>query len=200
MRAGPPEATTADPGADPAAMETRLLAACAAGDPSAARALAQRLGPRLVATATRLLGDGAEAEDVAQEALLRLWRIAPDWRSGEARPATWAHRVAVNLCLDRLRRRAALPIEAADRIADPAPLPLAVLEARDRAQALTAALAALPDRQRVAVALRHFEERSNPEIAAAMGASVEAVESLLARGHRTLAAALAAHDDRRHSR
>ena len=76
-------------------------------------------------------------------------------------------------------------------LADDAPAVLARLEARDRAAALKAALAALPDRQRLAILLRHFEDRGNPEIAAILGASVEAVESLLARARRELAARLA---------
>jgi RNA polymerase sigma-70 factor (ECF subfamily) len=172
-----------------------LLAAYAAGDIAAARRLTLRLAPRLIATATRLLADATEAEDVAQETMLRLWRLAPDWRPGAAQPATWAHRVAVNLCLDRLRRRPASPLEAAEAVEDPAPPPLAALEAADRAAALAAALAALPDRQRAAISLRHFEERSNPEIAESLGVSVEAVESLLARGRRALSRALRAHAD-----
>jgi RNA polymerase sigma-70 factor (ECF subfamily) len=174
-------------------VDDALLAAYAAGDMAAARALTLRLAPRLIATAAKLLGDRTEAEDVAQETMLRLWRIAPDWRPGAAQPATWAHRVAVNLCLDRLRRRPTRPLEEAEDVADPAPSPLAALEAADRAAALAAALAALPDRQRVAISLRHFEARSNPEIAESLGVSVEAVESLLARGRRALSRALSAH-------
>src|SRR5437879_6324297 len=61
--------------------------------------------PRLLALAARMLGDRAEAEDVAQDAFLRLWRQAPHWRRGEARVDTWLHRVALNLCYDRLRAR-----------------------------------------------------------------------------------------------
>jgi RNA polymerase sigma-70 factor (ECF subfamily) len=177
-------------------VDDALIAAYAAGDMAAARALAHRLAPRLIATATRLLGDRTEAEDVAQETMLRLWRLAPDWRPGAAQPATWAHRVAVNLCIDRLRRRPSRPLEEAEEVEDPSPPPLAALEAADRAAALAAALAGLPDRQRIAISLRHFEERSNPEIAESLGVSVEAVESLLARGRRALARVLAVHAER----
>jgi RNA polymerase sigma-70 factor (ECF subfamily) len=186
----PVAAMSAD-GADDA-----LLAAYAAGDVAAARMLTLRLAPRLIATAARLLGDRTEAEDVAQETMLRLWRIAPDWRPGAAQPATWAHRVAVNLCLDRLRRRPTRPLEEAAEVEDPAPPPLAALEAADRVSALSAALSALPDRQRIAICLRHFEERSNPEIAESLGISVEAVESLLSRGRRALSRALGAHAEK----
>lgn len=112
---------------------------------------------------------------------------------GPAPVGAWLHRVAANLCLDRLRRRRGVALDEAAEPADPQPGALERLAAADRATALSAALAALPDRQRAAVILRHFEERSNPEIAQALGVSVEAVESLLARGRRALAAALSAH-------
>lgn len=169
--------------------DAELVARYAAGDQSAARALTGRHAPRVYALARRMLADTAEAEDVTQEAMLRLWRIAPDWED-RAAVGTWLYRVASNLCIDRLRKRRALSGEAVPEVADEAPSVLRSLEARDRAAALGAALAALPERQRVAIVLRHFEERSNPEIAAVLELSVEAVESLLARGRRALAAAL----------
>jgi RNA polymerase sigma-70 factor (ECF subfamily) len=163
-----------------------LMRRYAGGDRAAARALTLRHAPRVLALARRMLGDAAEAEDVAQEAMLRLWRVAPDWRAGEAAPATWLHRVAGNLCIDRLRRRRPVVAEAPET-ADPAPGAEAGLIAGDRARALEAALAGLPERQRLAVVLRHFEERPNPEIAAILDTTVEAVESLLTRARRTLA-------------
>jgi RNA polymerase sigma-70 factor (ECF subfamily) len=184
-----PDPPPAAAGGAAPAVDAALLAAYAAGDAAAARALTLRLAPRLIAAAARLLGDRTEAEDVAQETLLRLWRAAADWPV-RVPPEAWARRVAVNLCLDRLRRRPTAPLEAAHAVTDPAPTAAAALEAADRAAAVAAALAALPDRQRAAVALRHFEGRSNPDIAAALGVGVEAVESLLARGRRALARAL----------
>jgi RNA polymerase sigma-70 factor (ECF subfamily) len=123
--------------------------------------------------------------------MLRLWRIAPDWQAGRAEVATWLYRVASNLCIDRLRRRRALGSDALPEIADLGPGAVRRLEDRDRAQALHTAMAGLPDRQRLALILRHFDERANPEIAEILGVSVEAVESLLARGRRALAARLA---------
>lgn len=172
------------------ASDADLLARYAAGDQAAARVLALRHAPRLLALAGRMLGDASEAEDVAQEAMLRLWRIAPDWRAGEAQVATWLYRVASNLCIDRLRRRRERTAEALPETADPAPSALDRLVSKDRAEALQTALAALPERQRLAIVLRHLEARPNPEIAAILDTSVEAVESLLARGRRDLAARL----------
>lgn len=172
-----------------------LLGRYAAGDASAARALVDRLAPRVLRLATRLLQDPAEAEDVTQEAMMRLWRMAPDWQPGAAQVSTWLHRVAANLATDRLRRRRGVALEAIPEPDDPTPGVLEAMMQSDRLRALDLALAALPERQRVAVVLRHLEGLSNPEIAEAMGIGVEAVESLTARGKRALTARLAGRQD-----
>ena len=171
-----------------------LLVLYANKDPDAARLLAQRLLPRILGYAGRLLADRSEAEDVAQEAMLRLWRVAPDWRQQEAKVSTWLYRVATNLCTDRLRARKRRQTDALDLVAEPedgAPGVVAGLITADRMAALNAALAGLPDRQREAVVLRHIEGLTNPEIAEILHIGVEAVESLTARGKRTLTAVLA---------
>lgn len=168
-----------------------LLVLYANGDKAAAKALMMRLTPRVLGYATRLLNDRMEAEDVAQDAMLRLWKIAPEWRQGEARVTTWLYRVVTNLCTDRLRKKRGVALDA---IAEPADGRASVAEdliAAERAEALNAALARLPERQRQAVVLRHLEGATNPEIAQVLGISVEAVESLTARGKRTLKTALA---------
>jgi RNA polymerase sigma factor (sigma-70 family) len=176
-----------------------LMVLYANGDRQAALALSQRVTPRVLGYAARMLGgDRAEAEDVAQEVMLRLWRIAPIWRQGETKVTTWAYRVATNLCLDRQRarkRKALTPLDDAPEVAaDGQSADGALIEA-DRMAALETALAALPDRQRQAVVLRHLEGLSNPEIAAVLEIGVEAVESLTARGKRALAALLSGQKD-----
>jgi RNA polymerase sigma-70 factor (ECF subfamily) len=170
-----------------------LLVLFANGDPLATRELTDRLAPRAYRLAYRLLGDRAEAEDVTQEAMVKLWKIAPDWRTGQAKPGTWLYTVTRNLCLDRMRggARRAVPLENAAEVADGAPDMARVLSDAERTDALQAALGDLPDRQREAVVLRHLEGLSNPEIAEIMDLSVAAVESLTARGKRMLAQALA---------
>lgn len=171
-----------------------LLVLYANGDPAAARLLTRRLAPRAFGHAFRMLSDQAEAEDVAQEALLRLWRIAPDWRQGEAQVSTWLFRVVANLATDRLRarkRRRADPLDDAPEPASDQPAVVEGMIEADRMAALQAALAQLPDRQRQAVVLRHIEGLANPQIATIMEIGVEAVESLTARGKRALAALLA---------
>jgi RNA polymerase sigma-70 factor, ECF subfamily len=167
-----------------------LMVLFARGDPAAARALTARLLPRALRHAARVLGDRAEAEDVAQEAMLRLWRAAVEWRTdGAARPATWLHRVVANLAIDRLRR-AGRATGLDPETPDAGPGVEARMAEADRMAALDAALATLPERQRQAVVLRHIEGMTNPEIAEVLEIGVEAVESLTARGKRALKAAL----------
>lgn len=173
--------------------DAALLVAFANGDASAGRELVARMGPKLFAHAFRVLGDRAEAEDVVQDAMLKLWKIAPDWRQGEAQVSTWTYRVVANLCTDRLRRRKTRAQVDIDAVAEPETDMLSAVEQMTeaaRADALQSALAALPDRQRQAVILRHLEGLSNPEIAKILDIGVEAVESLTARGKRALKDAL----------
>ncbi len=118
--------------------------------------------------------------------MLRLWRVAPDWRQGEAKVTTWLYRVVSNLCTDRLRKKRGVALDAIEEPADDAPSAEVKMIEYTRQIALQQALAALPDRQRHAVILRHIEGLANPEIAQVMDLSVEAVESLTARGKRAL--------------
>ena len=171
-----------------------LLRLYANGDATAARLLTARLSPRVLGYATRLLADRAEAEDITQEAMMRLWRIAPHWRTGEAQISTWLYRVVTNLCSDlkRSRRnRAGVGLDDAPEVAAATASAVASLMQADRMTALQRALDQLPDRQRQAVVLRHIEGLANPEIAQIMELGIEAVESLTARGKRALAAILA---------
>jgi RNA polymerase sigma factor (sigma-70 family) len=161
------------------------------GEPDAVRALVARKLPRVLALARRMLADAAEAEDVAQEVFLRTWRQAPLWRPGAARFDTWMHRVALNLCYDRLRRRRERPTAVPPEQIDPGPAPDRGLRTAEVARGVARAMAALPDRQREAIVLCHYQELSNIAAADLMGLSVDALESLLSRGRRALRASLA---------
>lgn len=172
-----------------------LLRRFADGDAMASRLLTERLGPRCYSVALRMLSNRAEAEDVAQDAMMRLWQMAPSWEPGQAKVSTWLYRVTLNLCLDRKRKKKP---DALSDVAEPEDDAASVVDRMQddaRKDALQVALSKLPDRQREAVILRHIEELSNPEIAGVMGISVEAVESLTARGKRALTAILAGRKD-----
>jgi RNA polymerase sigma-70 factor (ECF subfamily) len=174
------------------APDEALLIAFANGNGQAARYLTARLLPRVLSHATRMLGNPSEAEDVAQDAVMRLWRIAPDWRQDEAQVSTWLYRVTANLCTDRLRkRRGAVSLDQVAEPLDDSPSVSAQMQTRARMRALSDALAQLPERQAQAVSLRHLEGLSNPDIAQIMDISVRSVESLTARGKRALAELMA---------
>jgi RNA polymerase sigma-70 factor (ECF subfamily) len=168
-----------------------LMLRTGAGDREAFRQLLERHLGRMVAFAARVLGDRAGAEDVAQETFLRLWTHASRWQP-TARLSTWLHRVAFNLCLDRLGRAREVALDDIAEPRDPGPSPIASMEARDIGRHVNAALAQLPAQQRVAITLCHYQGLRNVQAAKVMGVSVEALESLLARGRRTLRARLRA--------
>lgn len=173
--------------------DAELLARVGRSDPHAVRDMVARKLPRLLSLGMRLLGRRSEAEEVAQEAFVRVWKQAAQWESGQARFDTWLHRVVLNLCYDRLRgRRDEEPLTGSDADAaiDPAPAPDESLQARQRSARVAAALATLPARQREAMVLQYYQDLSNGEAAALMGISIEALESLLSRARRTLRAQL----------
>lgn len=163
-----------------------------AGDRAACARLVERHLSRMVAFAQRVLGSRADAEDIAQEVFLRVWAAAPRWKRGQARFATWLHRVAMNACLDRLAKKREITGETLPELPDPGPEPGVALEAAELAGHVNAALARLPEMQRIAVTLCHYQGFRNIEAAEIMRVSIEALESLLSRARRTLRAQLRA--------
>ena len=174
--------------------DTGLVARIGQGDEAATRLLVGAKLPRILALAGRMLGDTAEAEDIAQETFVRAWRQAPRWRPGAARFDTWLHKVTLNLCRDRLRRRREGMLPEMPDVADPAPQADAVLDDAAQGRSVQRAIAALPARQREAILLVHYQDLSNIAAADAMDVSVEALESLLSRGRRSLRATFVARD------
>ena len=190
--------------------DAELVARVGAEEPGAVREMVARKLPRLLALATRMLGDREEANDVAQEAFVRIWKEASRWQQGPARFDTWLHRVALNLCYDRLRsgsrsgsssvssagsRRERGMTDDIPEAVDPAPLPDERVSESERNERIKAALAALPARQREALVLQYYQELSNVEAAQLMGISVDALESLLSRARRNLRGHLAGERD-----
>ena len=170
-----------------------LLASFANGDRKAAQQLTERLMPKIHAHAYYRLGNIADAEDVTQEAFLRLWQFAPRWEQGNAHVSTWLYRVVSNLCKDRYRRPKLEDLDISKEPTDETQSPADKIDDHYRQKALYGAMSLLPENQRLAVQFRHIDELTNPEIAEIMGLSVEAVESLTARGKRKLIEVLASY-------
>lgn len=172
--------------AETAADEDRLVAAAARGDAAAFRQLMDRHLRTIVAIGRRMLRDDAEAEDVAQEAFLRLWRSSSTLEIGPSGVRPWLRRVVSNLCLDRVRSRGRVTIT--DEIPDlpePATQQRSIEDSETQSR-VASAMQRLPERQRLALTLFHFEGMSQVEIGNLMGISDEAVESLLSRARRQL--------------
>src|SRR5262249_6858616 len=143
----------AGPAEDP---DLDLVRRAGAGDGPACAALVDRHLARITALAGRMLGNRADAEDVAQEVFLRVWQQSAKWRAVEARSSTWPPRVTLILCHDRLRRRREVALEAAGDPPSSAPPPGAELQRAAVATRVQAALAQLPERQRDAILLCHY--------------------------------------------
>lgn len=170
-----------------------LLIAFANGDRQAAQQLTERLLPKIYAHAYHRLGNIADAEDVTQEAFLKLWKFAPKWKQDRAQVSTWLYRVVSNLCKDRYRRASLENLGNAQEPIDGTQSAPDKIDEQYRQKALYDAMSMLHENQRLAVQLRHIDELTNPQIAEIMELSVEAVESLTARGKRKLIEILQTH-------
>jgi RNA polymerase sigma-70 factor (ECF subfamily) len=171
------------PAVDP---DLDLVRRAGAGDAQACAILVDRYLAKVTAFAGRMLANRTDAEDVAQDVFLRVWQHAGSWRAGSARFSTWIYRVTLNLCHDRLRRRRETTLDAAGDPASDAPPPGTDLQRDAVAARVASALAKLPERQREAIVLCHYQELGNIEAAAILDVTVEALESLLSRGRRRL--------------
>lgn len=187
MRARVAERERGSEGLD-GADELSAMRKVAAGDTAAYRLLVDTHLPRIVRFAQRLLGSEAEAEDVAQETFLRLWTAASSYEPS-ARPLTWLYRIAHNLCIDRFRkRRPETQVDEDAHVSNDRPSGL--MMRKQTSEQVQQALAALPERQRAALTLVHYEGLPGVEAAAVLEISAEALESLLSRARRTLRASL----------
>ena len=170
--------------------ERDQIARAAAGDRLAQSALVNRHMPVVWRVAFRMLRDRQEAEDVTQETFLRAWKMLPEWE-GRSKLSTWACTVAMNLCRDRMKKKAPVLMETLpEREAGELP-PEQALHQKQAGARISALIDALPERQKEALTLSALEGMGNKEAAAAMQVSVEALESLLSRARRTLRQALA---------
>lgn len=160
------------------------------GDRAAFAQIIQLHQQRVWNTAYRFTQRPADADDITQEAFLRLWNAAPRWEPA-ARLTTWLYRVVANLCVDLHRKEHQPPVTLNHDVADRGAVPESSLEAGETAARVQQAIASLPERQRIAVILHRFEGLSYQEITQVTGWGEAAIESLLSRAYASLRTNLA---------
>lgn len=173
--------------------DSELVARLASGDQTAMQALINRHGIRFRGLAYRLMGDMDTAEDMVQEAFLKLWRAPDRFDASKARFTTWFYRVVWNRCLDEMRKRTfdALP-ESYDKADDSIAADTRIEESQT-AQAMRVRIAMLKERPRQAISLTALEGLSNREAAEIMDMNIKAFESLLLRARAKLKAIIEAN-------
>lgn len=168
-----------------------LVAHVAAADRGAYAVLVGRHAVRYRALAYRMVGDMAMAEDMVQDAFIKLWTNAARFDPAKAKFTTWFHRIVVNRCLDEKRKRRVDPLPEGYDQADESANAEQQLETEGGNQQIAAALNALSERQRTAVTLSYFDGLSNIEAAEVMELNLKAYESLLVRARAKLREQLA---------
>lgn len=163
-----------------------LLERMKADDSEAYRILVERHVDRAYALALRTLRNPADAEDVAQEALVKAWTHRHSWQPGKAKFSTWLYRVVFNRCIDLKRMPSNACLDDVAEPEDDCPDSVDSIQRRQVYGRLEDAMATMPDQQRAALTLAYFDEMGNSEIAAVLGTTVQAVESLLKRGRQGL--------------
>jgi RNA polymerase sigma-70 factor (ECF subfamily) len=180
--------------------DAELLDRLAAGDEAAFRALVERHIDRAYAIALRIVGNAADAEDVVQDTMLKVWTHRGRWQHGRAKFSTWLYRVVSNRCIDLRRKPRTENVDVVPEVADARPDASSVIERNELRDMLEGAMQRLPEQQRIAVILSYHENMSNGEIAEVMDTTVAAVESLLKRGRQQLRELLRRHErDIRHA-
>ena len=174
--------------------DSELLDRLATGDEVAFRVLVERHIDRAYAIALRIAGNAADAEDVVQDTMLKVWTHRGRWQHGRAKFSTWLYRVVSNRCIDLRRKPRNENVDAVPEVADDRPDASSVIERNEVNDLLGAAMQRLPEQQRVAVILSYHEDMSNGEIAEVMDTTVAAVESLLKRGRQQLRELLRRHE------
>jgi RNA polymerase sigma-70 factor (ECF subfamily) len=177
-----------------------LLDRLALNDEAAFRSLVERHVDRAFGIALRIVGSRADAEDVVQDTMLKVWTHRGKWQHGRAKFSTWLYRVITNRCIDLRRIPRTDNVDAMPEPADARPDVVSTMQRDEVSQLLEQAMQKLPEHQRVAVILSYHENMSNGDIAEVMDTTVAAVESLLKRGRQQLRALLRRHEpDIRHS-
>ncbi len=174
--------------------DSELLDKLATGDEVAFRMLVERHIDRAYAIALRIVGNAADAEDVVQDTMLKIWSHRGRWQHGRAKFSTWLYRVISNRCIDLRRKPRNENVETVPEVADSQPGAVEIIERNELNGMLELAMQRLPEQQRIAVIFSYHENMSNGEIAQVMDTTVAAVESLLKRGRQQLRQLLRKHE------
>lgn len=174
--------------------DSELLDRLATGDEAAFRLLVERHIDRAYAIALRIVGNAADAEDVVQDTMLKIWSHRGRWQHGRAKFSTWLYRVISNRCIDLRRKPRNENVETVPEVADGQPGAVEIIERNELNGLLELAMQRLPEQQRIAVIFSYHENMSNGEIAQVMDTTVAAVESLLKRGRQQLRQLLRKHE------
>ncbi|MBC9877304.1 RNA polymerase sigma factor [Bradyrhizobium sp. INPA01-394B] len=174
--------------------DSELLDRLATGDEAAFRMLVERHIDRAYAIALRIVGNAADAEDVVQDTMLKIWSHRGRWQHGRAKFSTWLYRVISNRCIDLRRKPRNENVETVPEVADGQPDAVEIIERNELHGMLELAMQRLPEQQRIAVIFSYHENMSNGEIAQVMDTTVAAVESLLKRGRQQLRQLLRKHE------
>ena len=166
--------------------DQQLMLLIANGNKNAFTVLATRYSNQIIQFACRYVGRRTEAEDVAQETLIRLWKHAVSWQPQGYSLRSWLYRITYNLCIDEIRKRKPVSELKYDSQAVAKEQPDSEVYGQQKDVIVKTALNELPERQRTAINLCVYQALSNQEAADTMGVTVEALESLLARGRRKL--------------
>ena len=174
--------------------DSELLDRLATGDEAAFRMLVERHIDRAYAIALRIVGNAADAEDVVQDTMLKIWSHRGRWQHGRAKFSTWLYRVISNRCIDLRRKPRTENVDTVPEVADGQPDAADIIERNELNSMLEIAMQRLPEQQRIAVIFSYHESMSNGEIAQVMDTTVAAVESLLKRGRQQLRQLLRKHE------
>lgn len=170
-----------------------LMQRVAEGDQHVIQMILQQHLPRIYNLAYRIAKNEADAEEISQEAFLKLWQQSTSWKAN-AQISTWLYRVAYNLSIDLYRKTRLHPSEdVTPDIMDHQPSPQTQLEHSQRQKSLQQAIDSLPERQKIAVTLVYQQEMSQKQASLLLNISLDAFESLLSRGRRALRQALMSH-------
>ncbi len=166
--------------------EAELIKQSVAGDESAYQLLLEKHLPSLSSYVLRMMANTAEADDIIQETFIRLWTRGNKFNPGTARLTTWLHNIAHNLCIDYFRKQYRFAGHFSEQEVSETPGPEENLSHQGLVKNIQEAMMSLPERQRSAIIMCHYQGLSNRDAAVILDVSVDALESLMARGRKKL--------------